>query len=384
MRSVILACAIVTFVTTASAHSHLAYPLPTRRLDCRVGNKRKESCHGPCPPLNMYGDPTGVGPNRPAAAWQRGGRQTIKWHRNNHVGESGFVRLSLVPVSKMLDKRAHDRYTIYETCWGVGLHRCSSRLKRVCGNDGDGLAFQVQITVPTCYPDGVYVFGWAWYGGGNFRDQSFFGDYYSCSFVRIHGGVRVTSEWSPKFISVPGHPNDGCRSATDHLGVCAREPCHIGAVRPMRAKSLPNAIYAREFGGPGKGGAPNHKSGNVNKVSTAGQNGGGGGFHVFGLQSINIQTRHTRNFDGNNLRIVQNSYKNGFTFALRTTGKVVSVRFEGPNYAHTEFRAPFIINGNNGKLNPFHICQGRNFVNIRCTVRGISLTKEYGFNIKCD
>lgn len=372
----ILTVTVLMLIATATAHSHLAYPLPTRRLDCRVGNGRRVKCYGPCPPLDTYGRPTGVSPQRPAVTWRRGQRQTIKWHRNNHGnGESGFVRLSIVPVSKMFDKDAHRRYTTHITCWGSGLHRCYKRTVQVCGNDADGMAYQAHITVPTSYPDGVYAFGWAWYGGGDYRDRSFFGDYYSCSFVRIQGGVEVSAMWKPEFVPAPNlQYKDGCPAATNRVGVCVREPCNIGPVKPMHPAQLPDAIYASDFGETVKR--------SDNDVSNGGRN-RGAEFRVLGMQAIDVRTRQTRVFSGDHFRINPNSYGNGYTLALRTEGRVLSVRFEGPGFAHTEYVAPFVINGNDGTLRPFRACRGRDTIVINCSVRGIRFTKEYQYRMSC-
>lgn len=228
------------------SHSHLARPLPTRRLDCRVGNGRPRACHGPCPPLDTYGEPTGISPQRPAEVWRRGQSRIISWHRNNHgKRESGFVRLTLVPVSKMMDKTAHKKFTFQISCWSSGLHRCYSRREEVCGNDAEGLAYEVPITVPSVYPDGVYVFGWAWYGGGDFRGRGFFGDYYSCSFIRIEGGSRLTTSYSPRFVAGSHQPSQSsCISSVDRIGVCSREPCRGPQIAPRRPRDLPRTIYS--------------------------------------------------------------------------------------------------------------------------------------------
>lgn len=134
---------------------------------------------------------------------------------------TGFVRLALVPVHRMMDKEAHSKYAFHFTCMNRGPHHCYDRSYDVCGNDAQGMAWRTFVQVPTSYPDGIYVLGWSWYGGGDYKGDSFFGDYYSCSFIRIHGGVSVTNEFQPLF--------DGpkCLSATDRLGVCWKEPCHI-------------------------------------------------------------------------------------------------------------------------------------------------------------
>lgn len=127
----------------------------------------------------------------------------------------------------MMDKKAHDKFAFQFLCMNAGPHKCKDRSYDTCGNDFEGMAWQAPVRVPTSYPDGVYVFGWSWYGGGNYLDRSFFGDYYSCSYIEIRGGLPVTTEYQPVF--------DGttCRSSTDRLGECWREPCHIGPMNDM-------------------------------------------------------------------------------------------------------------------------------------------------------
>lgn len=149
---------------------------------------------------------------------------------------TGFVRLVLVPVDKMMDKKAHEKYAFHFLCMNEGLHRCPDRSYDTCGNDAEGMAWQKEVEVPTSYPDGVYVFGWSWYGGGDYRAMSFFGDYYSCSFVEIKGGVAVTDAYEPTW---DGHK---CVSSTDRLGVCWKEPCHVGRMYEMEPAEFKNGI----------------------------------------------------------------------------------------------------------------------------------------------
>lgn len=161
-RHILASLCFPLLICAVFAHSHLARPLPTRQLDCRVGNGRAKACYGPCAPLGRYGNPTGVSRNKPAETWRRGEFREIRWHRNNHFDRSGFVRLTLVPIAKMMNKRMHDRFTFHITCWHSGLHKCSSRRKNVCGNDRQGKAYRTSVRVPTSYPDGLYAFGWSW------------------------------------------------------------------------------------------------------------------------------------------------------------------------------------------------------------------------------
>lgn len=136
------------------------------------------------------------------------------------------MRLSLLPIGAMMNKKAHEKLAFHYTCMGTGLHNCNNRTFDVCGNDMEGKAWQSDVTVPTIYGDGVYVLGWSWYGGGDYRHESFFGDYYSCSFVRISGGLPVTRFFKSTF---DGNGRGGrCVSSVNRLGICSKERCQVG------------------------------------------------------------------------------------------------------------------------------------------------------------
>lgn len=98
-----------------------------------------------------------------------------------------------------------------------------------CGTDEARLMYRTTVQIPTVYPDGIYVLGWAWFGGA-VRKSSFFGDYWSCSEVLITGGPR-TQSYDPLFR--PGENRErvspempqSCYAGVDKLGVCEREPC---------------------------------------------------------------------------------------------------------------------------------------------------------------
>lgn len=370
---------LLSIATVVVGHSHLANPLPTRRLDCRVGNGRARDCPGPCPPMDTYGDPTGVTASRPTATWRRGEARTVTWHRNNHGnGESGFVRLTLVPVDKMMNKEAHARFTFQISCWSSGLHRCPSRNIHVCGNDAEGKSYSVRIKVPTSYPDGVYVMGWAWYGGGDYKGKSFFGDYYSCSFVRIRGGAGPTSEWRPVF--VPGDNQKhttGCISATDRVGACPREPCHVGRVGLRKPVNLPRVISNAALGGQ----ASSQKKPGSNQASLNSR--GKASFNMQGLQILDVRSKKSYAINGKTFTVRTGAYRKGFTLGLRTSGRVTSVRFDMRGYSHTELYIPYIINGNDGQLTAFKVCQKGRTLDIDVTVTGIRLSKQYRFKMKC-
>lgn len=384
-------CVLALFAvvpTSVKGHSHLANPLPTRRLDCRVGNGRARACYGPCPPLDTYGELTGISASNPAETWRRGDKRTVSWHRNNHGdGESGFVRLSLVPVDQMMDKRAHEKFTFQISCWSSGLHWCPSRQERVCGNDGEGKAYKVPIIVPASYPDGVYAFGWAWYGGGDYRGASFFGDYFSCSFIRIAGGAEVTQSYRPVFVpGIQQKYSDACVAATDRVGHCVREPCRIGQVRPLRPKNLPSSINSRDLGSQelsGSGGIDNGGQPEKDDLSP-GKRGSRLPFRIEGLQVFDLRTNQVKTTSNRKVRIRLSGYKEGFTLGLQVSGNVDKVRFDMPGYDHTERMFPFIVNGNvDGELDPLQCRKGK-VLTISCTVFGPGdATEKVEYKVKC-
>lgn len=170
-------------VSKVEGHSHLASPLPGRKLFCRAGNGINRNCYGPCPPNDSYGSPTDINAENVAETWKRGEKRYVSWHKNNHggngkgaTGATGFTRLALVPVDQMMSKDAHQKGAFWYTCWGVGETRCPSKEDIVCGNDKGGDRYGTTVTVPRNYKDGVYVFGWVWYGAG-VSGKSYFGEY---------------------------------------------------------------------------------------------------------------------------------------------------------------------------------------------------------------
>lgn len=381
---------ILVLLTTCTAHSHLAKPLPTRRLDCRAGNGRPRQCYGPCPPLDTYGEPTGVSPQRPAETWRRGERRSVSWHRNNHgKGESGFVRLSLVPVNQMMNHKAHQKYTFQISCWASGLHRCHSRSAHVCGNDKEGKAYKVPIKVPTSYPDGVYALGWAWFGAGDFSGKSFFGDYYSCSFIHIKGGAAVTPSFKPSFTPGLNQAKSSCMSATPRPGVCRREPCRAGRVKPMRPSQLPRFINSRDFQGrspkPGNTAQPNRRP---NRPAPTGQkkpNRGNKPIKIRFLKVYDVSSKRSRRAGGNRFNVKLSSYKKGFTLGLEVSGSNISkVVFNYAGKWRTEKKIPYIVNGDdNGRLKGLGCRKGQT-IRIKCAVFSRDGKRvEKTFQMKC-
>lgn len=140
-----------------SGHTNLANPLGYNPIDCNP-----PECRGPVPPAWPNGEHKARNsPERPAAYWKRGGKVKIKWHRNNHGG--GFVRFSLVPVSKMNDWEWHKITAFHYGCFEAYRYRCYGFAQ--CGSDNDGNGYYQEIEIPNVFPDGKYVFVMVWYGG---------------------------------------------------------------------------------------------------------------------------------------------------------------------------------------------------------------------------
>lgn len=195
--------------------------MPISKVEtCRIGGNPgfEAFCGGPCPNYNYRYD---MRPENPSATWERGSLQTIHYSKNNHQG--GFVRLTMVPVDEMQRKDVHDIMAFYFGCWSSDQgYSCNDKeYHRDCGFDLDNLAWKMDVVVPTVYPDGVYVLGWTWYGGG--EGFGSFGDYYDCAFVRIRGGP-LEAQNTAVFKPGPLY-SDGCQASVDRLGICPTEPC---------------------------------------------------------------------------------------------------------------------------------------------------------------
>lgn len=231
----------------AAAHSFLTVPLPLSTMPgCRIGGSGTDAvfgkCGGPCPNADFRADSSVA---NPAAVYRRGGTYEVRWSRNNHEG--GFVRWALVPASKMYDRAAHDRYAFHWSCWNINRFRCNAmNTHRDCDFDRNGEAFRDWITIPPVFPDGDYVLGWTWYGGGQ-GEIGHFGDYYDCSFVRLEGGAPQVAAYTPTFAG------GSCLATVNRLGICKREPCapmrkvrwrvpkefDAAKPQPIRSSSLP-------------------------------------------------------------------------------------------------------------------------------------------------
>ncbi|PXF41578.1 hypothetical protein BWQ96_08692 [Gracilariopsis chorda] len=214
---------IQALLRLSCGHQSIAYPWPISRDGaCRMGVYRK--CPGPCPKRDLRQDQT---PDSSTLTVSRGQNLTIHIRRNNHAG--GFSRWSLVHVKDMYNKREHADKAFLYSCGDLAPSKCESwNWRRDCSYDRSNLFYKHIVTIPEIYEDGVYVLGWAWYGGTQAHGRGgAFGDYYDCMYVRVRGGA-FKQYHIPVFQTGPSkHAKRGrCAARTNVLGDCWKEPCH--------------------------------------------------------------------------------------------------------------------------------------------------------------
>ncbi|CAN8074255.1 unnamed protein product [Agarophyton chilense] len=248
-------CFVVPFlllVGAASAHQAISYPPPiSRDIACRISNK--QNCPGPCPTRDLRKDQT---PNNPSITVERNGWISVNTMANNHRG--GFSRWTLVHVRDMYSKKMHKKNAFLWTCADLSVTKCTKRNHdRDCFYDNAGVYYRHSIQIPPIYQDGVYVLGWAWYGGGERWGD--FGDYYDCMYIHVRGGP-YWPEYQPTFWAGPSLSgrNGMCRSTVNRLGICWREPCPDGGrwtslQKPAEfSNGMPRRLPASRFTNPWK------------------------------------------------------------------------------------------------------------------------------------
>lgn len=243
-------------VALASAHSYMTQPNAFNRV-FQTKSCRGEECTNACP--NVLRDTSDMNntPNRPAATWERGQEVMIRWAKNNHRG--GMVRVSLVPADSMMSRPWHAKLALFHGCWESGEYTCSGEL---CGSDSNNEGFQRKVVIPSVFPDGLYVAAVVWYGGLHFsRDRGQFPDFFSCSFVRISGGVPLGGSYQPNWapgdtgnfeaVAYTGDASkvDMCQTASDEVGECPKTGCTGRAFwavsKPFQGGRMPDKITPR-------------------------------------------------------------------------------------------------------------------------------------------
>lgn len=242
---------VAVLLTAVAAHQSLSEVSISRNVACRIGFG--QFCPGPCPATDLRLD---VNKNNPPLIVRRGQRLHLRTLANNHEG--GFSRWTIVHVRDMMNHKKHRRNTFLWSCADTGRRYCSQRYKsRDCNYDISNVHYNHYVKIPTIYPDGVYVLGWVWLGGGG--TWGFFGDYYDCSYIQIRGGPGPDWKHEPQFKPGPSHlANKGmCRATVNDVGICTREPCEGGGrytqlfkPKPFENGKKPDPLYRDMFGKP--------------------------------------------------------------------------------------------------------------------------------------
>ncbi len=340
MTATQVACAIILVFLTISVHGHsyLSLPEPISNVEtCRVGGTPgfEAHCPGPCPHYDFREDMT---PERPSRTYKRGERVEIRWTKNNH--RDGFMRLSLVPIDEMWNKDAHQRYAFYFGCWTDQEIDCNPfERHRDCYYDRENLGYKTQVTIPLIYPDGVYVLGWTWYGGG--RVFGSFGDYWDCAYVEIKGGPTQDT-FPAAFESWQGW----CLASVDRLGVCDTEPC--------RSEHWSKRRIPAEF----RNGAPTlYKSwydSAMSRPSNQIQVARHSDFGVTGFKIMDASTEQEMNV--NQDWVIELDYNQKITIVPITHGKVTYVQwFVNGKHEYDSRHYPWSISGQQGKRNRLNL-----------------------------
>lgn len=86
-----------------------------------------------------------------------------------------------------MDAAFHARAAFHYSCWDAGATKCARgwQMYRDCKYDHEKLYYRRRVRLPAVYPDGLYVLGFAWWGGLD-QGKGFnaaLGDYYDCRCV---------------------------------------------------------------------------------------------------------------------------------------------------------------------------------------------------------
>lgn len=216
---------VLLCIQTAYAHTFLTHPNAYNRV-FQLRNCVGSECYQACPSVDESGMSNSA--DEPAAIWKRGEKVTINWARNNH--RTGIIRFAIVPVKRKMDREAHRKLALYHGCFDQGEYQCKKD-PELCGADIKGYGYRRNFTIPTIYPDGLYVFALVWYGGihSPLSERRFFSDYWSCSHIRIEGGKSVGGTFRPFYDpgnNLQASKHHGmCLTGIDEPGVCPHSGC---------------------------------------------------------------------------------------------------------------------------------------------------------------
>lgn len=349
--AMLAALAAMAVPPPVAAHSFLTVPLPISRLDgCRVGGVGgvPGNCPGPCPNSAFRSDTSS---KNPAAVYRRGSTYEVRWTRNNHEG--GILRWAMVPVSEMWEIDSHERNAFHWSCWSINRFSCSAMERnRDCYFDRSNQAFRDYLRIPDNLPDGDYVLGWTWYGGGEgpVGKQAIFGDYYDCSYVRVEGGDTLTDAHYPTF---SGDSTGTCLATVNRPGICKTEPCspmpYVDRRVPVEFEGgrKPPPIYATNF--------PNvatqyrydydYSVQKQSGFSEAAVKPAGSTVRVVDLRLVDIHSNQIM-WDADLTRPIKFGYDAKLSIMAEVTGPVAHVEwFINSRRTHTDTNAPFSIAG---------------------------------------
>ena len=362
--------AFLSLLSVSRSHESIGFPTPmTRDVACRIG--RTGSCPGPCPTRERRLDQT---PNNPSRTVKRGDYITVTTLANNHRG--GFSRWTLVHVRDMMSKWRHQQNAFLFTCADIGRTKCTkANQKRDCNYDRGNIFYKHTFQIGHIYPDGVYVLGWVWYGGG--EKWGHFGDYYDCLYIKIQGGP-MKDYLKPVFRtgpSVTGREGK-CRATVNRVGICWKEPCPGGG----RYTKL---FRPWEFSGRSPPAIPRWRYANPYRQKP----------RRFGSAYVKSLTIRSADFPG---RIIWSTYKGKFahvrlTRRMRSTvtcecsGRVKHVTFYiNGRTGRTDFKAPFTIAGDwvvyrtkKVAYAPWHFDIDGRYITLSCVATGYDGVVHY-------
>lgn len=165
-----------------NGHSYLVDPPADWRIanpfHCRRSGPKEypnDEFAGPCIARDLWF----LSPRIPTTTWTRGSKARAAWNQNNH--ENGFMRLILVRTQDRMKFIAHSMGVFYVGCYSGE----KAKSGKVCGTGS--FDYEATFQVPSL-PDGLYILGWAWFGGYGGKHGKYlyrFGDYYSCAQIQI-------------------------------------------------------------------------------------------------------------------------------------------------------------------------------------------------------
>lgn len=224
------------------SYSRLVYPKPyNTNFDPNYSPSICSNARGPACPLLKSPVMENAALIQSIDSWKRGQRVTITWTEGESFG--GFIRLSIVPRSKMFDHDFQKKTAFQYACFAQRHYSSGNHI------------FDASVQIPTNIPDGDYVFAFAKYGCLSYAsiELSPVPDLYSCSFITISGGSMEIS-YQPRFDADIQNGNaTSCMAITSEPGKCTRtgdcQKNDFDFVRPTEFQggnvppAIPQSVY---------------------------------------------------------------------------------------------------------------------------------------------